>query len=110
MKRFNRQTQQVWDERNKRVKEVRARGGNENDVSAAIKPYDEDLARLMRNYYEQQQKRSGVINVCSARPNWNACAYADFGFCDITKDGYALCWKQDGAHKCAGCNEATSAT
>ena len=105
MENFNRHTQRIWDERTECAKESRARGGSENDVSAAIKPYDEELARLMRNYNEQQDKRSGVINACSGRPNWNSCSYADFGYCDVTENGLALCWKQDGAHKCTHCSE-----
>ena len=104
---FDRQIDTVWEQRQECIKEV-WNGSNENELSRAIKPYDEDAASLARRYYHEQDKRAGILNICTARPNWDSCSYADCGFCEVSEGGFALCWKQDGKSDCCKCREVNA--
>lgn len=57
-------------------------------------------AENLRKYYITHESRKTVINMCSARKNWNGCDY-----CDVYAGSGLPCWKQDGKHNCCHCTE-----
>lgn len=57
-------------------------------------------AEILRNEYIKRTPRKTVVNICTARKNWNGCDYAD-----IYAGAGLECWKQDGKHDCVRCRE-----
>lgn len=57
-------------------------------------------AEKLRDYYIKNNGRKTIINICTARPNWNGCDY-----CDIYAGAGLPCWKQDAKHNCIRCKE-----
>lgn len=52
-------------------------------------------AERLREKYLACIHRKTVVNVCTARRNWNGCDY-----CDVYSGSGCEYWKQDGKHNC----------
>lgn len=59
---------------------------------------DHENAERMRHEYLTRPQRKTVVNICTARPNWNGCDY-----CDMYSGAGLECWKQNAAHACVRC-------
>ena len=57
-------------------------------------------AERLRDYFLTHEPRKTKANICTARPDWNACSYGD-----IYAGSGLKCWKQDGKHWCCYCTE-----
>lgn len=57
--------------------------------------------RLRKSYLLNEGKhRKQVINICTAKRNWNGCDY-----CDIYAGSGLPCWEQTKKHNCIRCEE-----
>lgn len=61
---------------------------------------DKKNAETLRAYYLTHEPRKTIINICTARKNWNGCDY-----CDVYAGAGLECWKQDGKHNCIRCRQ-----
>lgn len=57
-------------------------------------------AENLRSEYLTRKPRKTIVNMCTARKNWNGCDYAD-----VYGGAGCECWKQDGHHNCVRCRE-----
>lgn len=57
-------------------------------------------AEKLRDEYLKRKARKNVVNICTARRNWNGCDY-----CDVYAGMNMECWKQDEKHFCCHCME-----
>lgn len=62
---------------------------------------DRQNAERLRAEYLTRPRRKNLVNICTARRNWNGCDYAD-----IYAGAGLECWKQNGKHDCVRCMEA----
>lgn len=65
-----------------------------------VKERNERWCNENRDYYLTHKPRKNVVNICTARKNWNGCSYAD-----VFAGSGLECWKQDGEHNCVRCLE-----
>lgn len=55
-------------------------------------------AERLRAYFLTHSGQKHIINICTAKKNWNGCDY-----CDVYAGSGMPCWKQDGKHNCIRC-------
>lgn len=61
---------------------------------------DLENAERLRTYHNTHKPRNKVVNICTARRNWDGCDY-----CNVYSGCGLECWKQDGKHNCIKCQE-----
>lgn len=58
----------------------------------------ENAERLRKEYLTRKPDKT-MVNICTARRDWNGCDY-----CDVYAGAGLECWKQDGKHNCIRCS------
>lgn len=57
-------------------------------------------AERLRKLYVTQKPRKTLVNICTARRNWDGC-----DFCDVYAGCGLECWEQTKRHDCCKCEQ-----